>query len=217
MEIGERDTSIKLTRDFMIGTALVHSSKLEQQIKGNRLLFAINATDSAVLDESTDYMGLTGRIYENCAFKFWEHYSYYDILWPLDRLKDIQGQKQDVRKLLEIALNLLQRNSGNLATLDHYTNTVRLCLLSYSRVHPNAVDLYSMIIDDFGEDRYWLLWLTVLEIFATPSPEPHLIPAGLIKTLRSLCLNPGWAVVIGELQKPGKNHIRTRILDILNP
>lgn len=215
MEIGARDTSIKLTRDFMIGTALVHSSKLEQQIKGSRLLFAVNTSESSFLNESE--AGIRAMIYENCAFKFWDQFSYYDILWPLDMSKNIQQQKCDVRELLEIALSLLQSNSSNLATLNHYTHTVRLCLLSYSMVHINAVELYAMVIDDFSEDHYWLVWLTVLEILATPSLQQHLIPVGLIKKLRSLCLNPGWVDVIGELQRPGKNYIRMRILDFLNP
>lgn len=214
MEIGERDTSTKLTRDFMIGIALVHSSKLEQQIKGSRLLFAINTADSSLFDGANN--DLNCRIYENCAFKFWDHYSYHDILWPLDVSKNIHHQKEDTRKLLEIALNQLQNNSRNLAALDHYINTVRVCLLSYSMVHANAVGLYAMVIDDFSEDGYWLIWLTVLEILATPASQQYLIPAGLINKLRSLCLNPGWAAIISELQKPGKNYLRLRILDIIN-
>jgi len=214
MEIGDRDTSLHLTKDFMIGPALVHSSKLEQLIKGSRLLIAVNNEDVAQVAGLRKNKNIASPLYDNCTFKFWENYSYVDTLWFLDLSKSESDQEAEVLELIDIAVELLLVNQDNKNVIEHYINTLRIGLLSYSKfLLPEKDPIIKRMLDEFHDDRYWLIWLTIIEVLPeiTISLENY-----LLKFFKSACLRPGWMQVIEEINKPEKEYLKKRCAIVFN-
>jgi hypothetical protein len=215
MDIGDRDTSLHLTKDFMIGPALVHSSKLEQQIKGSRLLVAINSDDENQVKDLKLNPNLTSPLYENCTFKFWDNYSYFDALWFLDLSKNETDQKTEVTELLNIAIQLLKINSNKTKIVEHYINTLRLGLLSYNKfIQPKNDPVIQQILKEFPHETYWLLWLTIIEI-TMKSESPIHLDENICKFYKNAILSNGWIHVIEEINKTGKQYLKNNCNDFL--
>jgi hypothetical protein len=215
MDIGDRDTSLHLTKDFMIGPALVHSSKLEQQIKGSRLLVAVNIADDDQLNELKLNPKLTSPLYENCTFKFWDNYSYFDALWFLDLSKNEADQKAQVLELLDIAFFLLNVNANKPKIVDHYINTLRIGILSYSKfIQPINDPVIEYVLAKFYDDSYWLLWLTIIEITMKSEHEISLDESICI-FYKNAVLSNGWTHIIEEINKTGKEYLKKNCNDFL--
>ncbi|WKL48742.1 hypothetical protein Q1W71_02930 [Flavobacterium pectinovorum] len=210
MTIGERDTSVSITKDFMIGKALVHSSKLEPQIKGSRLLIAVNSNDENQVSELLQNKEINSVLYQNCTFKFWPGYSYVDALWFLDLNKTPEEQKKEVLQLLQIALKLTKNNSKNAKIAEHYINTLRIGLLSYSRFIENGNDpVLKTIITEFKNGQYWFLWLTVIEISLNRKTEnPDADWSYILAFYKKASLEKSWVHVIEEINKPEKAYLK---------
>lgn len=210
MTIGERDTSVSITKDFMIGKALVHSSKLEPLIKGSRLLIAVNTADEMQVSELLQNKEINTVLYQNCTFKFWSGYSYVDALWFLDLNKKHEEQKNEVLQLLQIAIKLTKDNSKNSKIAVHYINTLRVGLLSYSRFIDDGNDaVLKTIIKEFKNGQYWLLWLTVIEISINRKAENNNANwSNIIAFYKNVSLEKNWIYVIEEINKPEKAYLK---------
>ncbi|MBF4494510.1 hypothetical protein IR010_18345 [Flavobacterium sp. MR2016-29] len=213
MTIGERDTSVSITKDFMIGKALIHSSKLEPLIKGSRLLIAIATADEAQVENLLNSNEICSVLYQNCTFKFWPDYSYVDALWFLDLKKQPEEQKAEVLQLLQIAVNLAKNNGKNLKILEHYNNTLRVGLLSYARFVNDGNDpVLKTIIKEFRAGNYWLIWLTVIEIAIGLRIERNDADWSLILAFyKMVSLEKSWVNVIEEINKPEKAYLKKAI------
>jgi len=210
MTIGERDTSVTITKDFMIGKALVHSSKLEPQVKGSRLLIAVHATDEKQRTELLENNEIKSSLYQNCTFKFWSDYHYVDALWFLDLNKSPEEQNKEVLKLLNIAVNLTKNNSKNSKIIEHYINTLRIGLLSYSKFIENGNDMVlQAVMKEFKNGKYWFLWLTIIEIAINCQTENKNADWSSVDAFyKNVCLEKNWAHVIAEINKPEKAYLK---------
>lgn len=217
MTIGERDTSVTITKDFMIGKALVHSSKLEPQIKGSRLLIAVNAKDKEQTTALLENKEIRSTLYQNCTFKFWPGYHYVDALWFLDLYKTPEQQKKEVLQLLNIAIKLTKNNSKNIKIAAHYINTLRIGLLSYSKFVESGNDMVlQMIIKDFKNEKYWFLWLTVIEIAINRQTDNKNADWSFILDFyKKVSLEKSWMYVIEEINKPEKRYLKKALKSFL--
>ncbi|MCP2028728.1 hypothetical protein L1276_003899 [Flavobacterium sp. HSC-32F16] len=217
MTIGERDTSVTITKDFMIGKALVHSSKLEPRIKGSRLLIAVNAEDKIQKAALLENNAIKSTLYQNCTFKFWPGYHYVDALWFLDLNKTPEEQKKQVLQLLNIAIKLTNDNSKNSKIAEHYINTLRIGLLSYSKFVENGNDsVLQTIIKDFKNGKYWFLWLTVIEIAINRQTENKKAEWSFVLNFcKKISLDKSWIFVIEEINKPEKLYLKKALKSFL--
>jgi hypothetical protein len=81
VDIQNRIEAPNLSKNFIVSPALVHSAKMESQIKGSRLLIA--DTEYNVEPIFNWNINVKSILYENSAFTFWAKYKYYDSLWFL--------------------------------------------------------------------------------------------------------------------------------------
>lgn len=212
VDIQSRDEAPNLTKNFIVSPALVHSAKMESQIKGSRLLIADSANNNEqVFVWNRDVKSI---LYENSTFTFWTRYNYFDALWFLDLSKDRNAQKAEVEELIEISIDLVKANENNKSAIEQHLQTLRIGLLSYSKfMTPNSNPLLERIIEEFSDDKYWVVWLTLFEMIMQ-SPDNWAFPAKaeIINFYKLVSLKKSWADVIKEINKPN-NHYLKNLLD----
>jgi hypothetical protein len=217
MDIGVRDTSMTITKDFMIGTALVHSSKLEPLIKGSRLVVAVNKTEQLQVESLLKNKEICSLLYQNCTFKFWKDYNYVDALWFLDLSKQPNEQKKEVLQLLEIAVKLTKNNNRNPKVVEHYINTLRIGLLSYAPFIDKEDDIIiKTVLKEFKTGQYWLIWLTVFEILLYIKEEKHSNLEYLHSFYKKVSLDRSWIHVLEEINKPEKGYLKQSLQNFIN-
>jgi hypothetical protein len=216
VNIEERHTSPNLKKDFIVSPALVHSAGLEKMIKGSRLLIAVKS-------EKED-LGITWNqdiksiLFENSSFEFWKYYQYMDTLWFLDLTKDYNTQKAEVIQLIKIAAKLTKENSNEASVLDQHTNTLRIGLLSYTKFLGRENDeIINLIISDFQDDKYWLIWMTLIEMIMNSTYEwKYAAMRSVITFYQKTSLTEGWIHVLKEINNPKNSYIKasfTKFLD----
>lgn len=200
----ERNTAPNLTKDFITSTALVHSAKLEAKIKGSRLLVAVKNEDPQNLQINWN-PGIKYGLYEDEGFVFLDNYKYKDILWYSPHT-DGQNERNALINLIDIAASLVLDNQINDNTLIQHIWTLRIGLLNYSKYLGRENDPILMrIINDFHEDRYWLVWMTMIEMIVGGSSEwKYAANANIVSFFKRNILRPGWAKLIEEINKPGQ-------------
>jgi len=169
IDIQERTESPNLSKNFIISPALVHSAKIESKIKGSRLLIADESLDNnQVFYWNNDIKSI---MYENKTFEFLAGSRYYDSLWFLDLSKNRLEQKTEVESLIRISIALISANQRNKKALEQHLQTLRIGLLSYSKfLSPNENPLIEEITEQFQDDKYWTLWITLIEMIMN-SPD----------------------------------------------
>lgn len=218
INIEKRHTSPNLTKDFIVSPSLVHSAKLEQNIKGSRLLIAVKKDDEQQLLGIKWNLDIKSVLYENASFEFWKNYSYHDSLWFLDLKKSEKDQKEEVLDLIDISIKLVKNNASKEKILDQHINTLRIGILSYTKFLGKENDsILNRIINEFHEDKYWLLWLTIIEIIRDSNHEwKYASVPSIVNFYKQCSLKNGWQKVIAEINKPGQEYIKTsfeRFLD----
>jgi len=208
VDIQERSEAPNLTKNFIVSPALIHSSKIEGQIKGSRLLIADteNANDS-VFNWNNKIKSI---LYENSTFTLLSNYKYSDALWFLNLNKKPEEQEQEVKELIEIAIKLVKSNSDNPNAIEQHLQTLRIGLLSYTKFGaPTSNDpILRRIVSEFEEDKYWLIWLTVFETFMQ-SLDNWAVPSNrqIIEFYKKVCLKSSWSNVIEEIHKPNNTYL----------
>lgn len=206
VDIQNRIEAPNLSKNFIVSPALVHSAKMESQIKGARLLIAdLENNKEQVFNWNGNVRSI---LYENSTFTFWSNYKYYDALWFLDLNKDHWEQKVEVEELIGIAIKLAKSNSGNNSAIEQHIQTLRIGLLSYAKfLTPNSNPMLKRIISEFEEDKYWLIWLTLFEVMMQ-SPDSWAFPAKseVIEFYKKISLKSSWANVIKEINKPSNSY-----------
>ncbi len=212
VDIHDRTKAPNLTKNFIVSPALVHSAKMESQIKGARLLIADpENNEEQVFNWNNNIKSI---LYENSTFTFWSNYKYFDALWFLDLNKDHEEQKNEVTELIDISIKLAKSNSGNKSAIEQHLQTLRIGLLSYGKfLTPNSNPLIERIISEFEDDKYWIIWLTLFEVIMQ-SPDSWAFPSKseVIEFYKKISLKSSWANVIKEINKP-KNSYQKSLLD----
>ena len=207
VDIQTRTESPNLTKNFIVSPALVHSAKLEGSFKGGRLLIADDENSQGQIFNWNNE--IKSILFENSAFTFWSSYKYFDSLWFLDLNKDFELQKQEVTELIEIAERLVYANDKNDNERNQHINTLRIGLLSYSKfLTPNINVLLDRFLENYRDNKYWLIWLTLIEIIMN-SPENWAFPSRneVVDFYREVSLKTGWSNVITEINKPKNEYL----------
>lgn len=206
----ERQTSLNLTKDFIISPALVHSAKLETTIKGSRLLIAVKTDDEQQVSDINWNPQIKSILYDNSSFEFWKGYTYKDALWFLDLSKSDKDQKVEVIKLIDIAIKLVKDNAKKEKVIDQHINLLRIGLLSYTKFLGKENDeVLKKIIKEFKADQYWLLWLTVIEIIMNSQQQwKYAALSSIVDFYKKSSLKPSWIKVLEEINKPEQQYLR---------
>jgi hypothetical protein len=210
MNIEERQTSPNLTKDFIISPALVHSAKLEGNIKGSRLLIAVKSDDEQQVRDIEWNNQIKSILYDNSTFEFWKGYIYKDALWFLDLSKGDPQQKAEVIELIDIAIKLVKENAKKKGAVDQHINTLRIGLLSYTKFLGRENDeVLKKVIREFEADQYWLVWLTIIEIIMNSQTEwKYAAVSSIVDFYKKSSLKVGWIKVLEEINKPGQEYLR---------
>lgn len=217
VNIETRDTSPNLTKDFIVSPALVHSAKLEQAIKGSRLLIAVKNDDPHQVTNIQWNDNINNTLYENSSFIFWKDYKYQDALWFSDLSKNHDDQKAELIELIDISISLAKRNIKS-KSLDQHINTLRIGLLSYSKFLGSEEDIIiNRIIQEFKNEKYWLIWLTLIEMIVNSSYTwKYAISTKIKNFYKKSSLHPSWANIINEINKPGHTYLKGSVKEFLN-
>lgn len=206
VNIETRETVPNLTKDFIISQALVHSAKLEAQIKGSRLLVAVKNDDREQIQLNWN-RNIRYPLYEYDTFSFLENYKYKDILW-YSSFDDERTEKENLIQLIDVAIRLVKANARNEKVLVQHIWTLRIGLLSYSKYLGLEDDpIIKRILVEFKTDQYWLIWMTLIEMIVSSSNEwKYAVNKKIIDFYKKTSLKKGWANLIEELNKPGEQY-----------
>lgn len=206
VNIENRQTTPNLTKDFIVSQALVHSAKLEAQIKGSRLLVAVKNEQQQQMELDWN-RNIRYGLYQDDALTFLENYKYKDVLW-FSSFDDGRNQKDSLLNLIEIAIKLVKDNSRNEKVLLQHIWTLRIGLLSYSKYLGQENDpILNRIIKEFKSDQYWLLWMTLIEMIVNSNNEwKYAASKKIVDFYKKTSLKKGWSNLIEELNKPGEQY-----------
>ena len=166
VDIQSRLESPNLTKNFIISPALVHSAKMESQIKGSRLLIADTENNN---EQIFNWNGdIKSILYENSSFTFWSTFKYFDALWFLDLSKGVEQQKEEVTNLISISEKLVQANNR-----DNYYWLIWLTLIEMIMNSPDNWALPSKIevIDFYKNVSLKTGWSSVIKEINKPRNE----------------------------------------------
>ncbi len=206
VNVEDRQTAPNLTKDFIVSQALVHSAKLESQIKGSRLLVAVKNDQQQKMQLDWN-RNIRYDLYQDDAFTFLENYKYKDVLW-FSSFDDGNNQQDNLIKLIDIAIKLVKDNSRNEKVLLQHIWTLRIGLLSYSKYLGQENDpVLNRIIREFRADQYWLLWMTIIEMIVNSTTEwKYAASKKIVDFYKKTSLKKGWSNLIEELNKPGEQY-----------
>ena len=208
VDIQNRNEASNLSKNFIVSPALVHSAKIESQIKGSRLLIADTNNNSEHI--FTWNSKIKSILYENSTFTYWSDFKYYDALWFLDLTKNPNEQKKEVTELVNIAFDLVNSNVRNKKVIEQHLQTLRIGLLSYTRfLSSGSSPIIFRIINDFADNKYWLIWITLFEmIMQSPDSWAFSTNSEIIDFYKSVSLKSAWAEVIKYINKPRNEYLK---------
>ncbi|MEG1667210.1 hypothetical protein [Chryseobacterium sp.] len=206
VNVEDRQTAPNLTKDFIISQALVHSAKLESQIKGSRLLVAVNNEQQQQMQLDWN-RNIKYELYQDDALSFLENYKYKDVLW-FSSSDDGNNERDNLINLIDISIKLVKENSRNEKVLLQHIWTLRIGLLSYSKYLGEENDpVLNRIIREFKADQYWLLWMTIIEMIVNSTNEwKYAASKKIVDFYKKTSLKRGWSNLIEELNKPGEQY-----------
>ncbi len=201
-----RQTAPNLTKGFIVSQALVHSAKLESQIKGSRLLVAVKNDEQQQMQLEWN-SNIRYGLYQDDVLTFLENYKYKDVLW-FSSIDDGNDQRDSLINLIDIAIKLVKDNARNEKVLLQHIWTLRIGLLSYSKYLGLESDpVLNRIIREFKADQYWLLWMTLIEMIVSSTNEwKYASSKKMVDFYKKTSLKKGWANLIEELNKPGEQY-----------
>jgi len=206
VNVEDRQTAPNLTKDFIVSQALVHSAKLEAQIKGSRLLVAVKNEQQQQMQLDWN-RNIRYGLYQDDALTFLENYKYKDVLW-FSSFDDGITQRDNLINLIDIAIKLVKDNSRNEKVLLQHIWTLRIGLLSYSKYLGQENDpVLNRILREFKADQYWLLWMTLIEMIVNSTTEwKYAASKKIVDFYKKTSLKKGWSNLIEELNKPGEQY-----------
>jgi len=208
--IEPRTVAPNINNEFIVSPALVHSVKMESGVKGSRLLVAVNLDNGEDI-EFTWNQNIRTILYDDDSIEFWSKYQYKDALWYSDLSKEDNDQKREIEELIDIAIRLVVDNNATAENMIQHIGTLRIGLLSYSKFFEatRPSELFSDILHIFREDKYWLIWVALIEMAmqSKDSCAVSNIPV-LNDFLKKVSLSPGWIEVLKEINKSRNQYIK---------
>jgi hypothetical protein len=203
-----RHEAAQVTKHFIVSPALTHAVKMELMVKGQRLLI------SAIEREEIEHFwnrNIEAICYDQPSLKIsklFKDYRYQDILWARDLSLGRLQARTETMLHINIAAKLYRDNCNKpKSVIEHYAETVRICLLSYSSLLESC-DEDREFIDSFVEETLIpfpnpSLWLGFLEcvLLSMDAISFYLEPA-LAKFLRHAVRSKHWGDLSSALDKP---------------
>lgn len=218
VSIEPRTVAPNIKNEFIVSPALVHSVKMESGVKGSRLLVAVNL-DNGEGAEFTWNHGTRTILYNDDSIEFWSRYQYKDALWFSDLSKEEHEQKREIEELIDIAIKLVIDNNAIYDHMLQHIGTLRIGLLSYSKFFEatKPSELFSDILHIFREDKYWLIWVALIEM-AMQSKDSWAVSSipVLHDFLKKVSLSPGWIEVLKEINKSRNKYIKGLFEQLFN-
>ena len=213
MEIEQRRELPNLQKNFIVSPALVHSVKMEQTILGGRLLIAAKTGTQEEMEVDWGEQDSSTILYRNETFELWKGYKYHDCFWFRDLDKECNSQRQEIEELF------IKNENIRTKALQHHIATLRIGLLSYSQfIEANKTnDLINRLFTDFKQDKYWMLWLALIEM-TMQSPDSWAIPAqrDVIGFYKEVSLSNGWKDLLTEINKPNQSFTKSLVQKFIN-
>jgi hypothetical protein len=211
----ERHIVPNVIKDFIISPALVHSTHLEKKIKGSRLLIAVKDNDPQIIWNDR----IKCILYEFEAFKYLKGYKYKDVLWfdYSNDPKQNQHIKGEIVDLIDISIQLIRDNENSKELIQHIW-TLRIGLLSYAKFLREFDDIILVrITKEFLDDKYWLIWETLIEIIVTTRKEwKYAANKDIVDFYKAVSLKKGWANLIKDINDPNQLHLYTCFNTFIN-
>lgn len=202
--IQKRREAPQVTKNFVISTALVHAVHMEKLIKGQRLLISANEREELSHFWNKELSAIT---YDQPSIKppkAFKRYRYQDLLWARDLRKNIQEARVETASLIRTAAKLYREHSKNKAITNHYAETLRVCLLSYSSLlQPLEKDRYLLSIlvaETLIPYPSAIVWLGFLEmVFLSKDAQAFQMDPSVLKFIRFAFLHPLWGNICATL------------------
>lgn len=201
INIEERNGAPNVRKEFIVSPALVHSARMEKSIQGSRFLIAEDSFTGNIAEWNYHVHRI---LYRDNESRTNNNHTYTEALWFGDLSKESEEQKREIVELLGIAISLVEANAGKDSVLKQHIGTLRIGMLSYSKLYETLdIDIISRIIDKFSEDKFWLIWVSLFEM-VLERQDCHLsaINNELMQFYRSICLTIGWQNAIEYLNRP---------------
>ncbi|KAF1085232.1 hypothetical protein SPSYN_01368 [Sporotomaculum syntrophicum] len=216
--IESKTVAPNINNEFIVSPALVHSVKMESGVKGSRLLVAVNLDNGEAIDFTCKKNTRT-TLYDDDSIEFWSRYQYKDALWFSDLAKEEDEQKREIEELIDIAIKLVIDNNAIADNMIQHIGTLRIGLLSYSKFFEatRPSELFSDILHIFREDKYWLIWVALIEM-AMQSKDSWAVSSipVLNDFLKKVSLSPGWIEVLKEINKSRNKYIKSLFEQLYN-
>ena len=214
VNIQERNEAPNLRKNFVVSQALVHSTDMEQKIKGSRLLIATKTREMG-RDPLRWNVNIDSILYKNAIYDIWDGYEYVDALWFSELSSD---DTKPVRELLNIAADIVEAN-GSSDHLSCFTETLRIGLLTYARFFEAVMseNYISELLNRFSDEKYWEIWLALFEM-ALLSRDSWAVPAreDFVNFYKNKCLTTGWAKIIERINGSGIRYVNSQFQDFIN-
>jgi hypothetical protein len=218
----ERREAPKVTKNFVVSPALTHAVKMESVVKGQRLL--ISAKEREKLDHfwNTDIHAIT---YDQPSLKpssLFEKYRYKDLLWARDLSVAPEESRTHTMRYIEIAKKLFLKNVDETAAVQiHYSETLRICLLSYSSLlEPCAADrdFVSTFVDQvLIPHPNSTVWLGFLEcVLLSKDAFAFHAESSLADFFKYAALTKCWGEVSTALERPEHAQLKGATQEFVN-
>jgi hypothetical protein len=217
----KRREAPEVTKNFIVSPALVHAVHMEKLIRGQRLLISANEIEEIAHFWNQRFSAIT---YDQPSIKpsrSFKKYRYQDLLWARDLRKGHHEAKEETSGLMRLAAKLFRENIGNNAEIEHYAETLRICLLSYSSLlEPLQTD--RELLDELVEETLIpfpsnIVWLGFLEmVFLSRDFFSFQLNSSVLKFIRFAVLHPIWGNICGTLCLEEHDQLRHRVQELIN-
>lgn len=203
----KRREAPRVTKNFVVSPALVHAVHMEKLIKGQRLLISAKEREKLSHFWNPDFSAIT---YDQPSIKVstsFAKYRYQDLLWARDLRKEFPEAKHETSNLIRLAARLFRENFTRKKIADHYGETLRVCLLSYSSLleslQPDRELLDELIEDTLIPYPSDIVWLGFLEmVLLSGDAFGFQDNPSFLRFLRFAILQPLWGNICETLRLP---------------
>ena len=207
----------QVTKNFIVSPALAHAVKMEQLVKGQRLL--ITAKEREEIEHFWNH-NIHSVCYDQPSIKpseLFKKYRYQDLLWArdtslsrADARRATMGNIRTAERLFRANYNLPKSKSI------HYAETLRICLLSYSEVlEPGQDDrqfIKALVNKTLMPYPHAAVWLGFLEcvLLSTDGFAFYNEPSMSV-FLRKAILAKQWSELSAAFELPEHSQLKTAV------
>lgn len=218
----QRHQAPNVTKNFIISPALAHAVKMENLIKGQRLLLAANEQE-----ELSHFWN--NQIHAMCydqpsirPSKLFLKYRYRDLLWARDLGKKYLDSKTESQHLVRIASKLFKNNYEKpKGVIAHYAETLRICMLSYaSLLEPCQEDrdllahLVYQVLTICPNESTWLGFIEMVLLSRDAFVFKN--DRAVLSFLKVALVSPRWGAVCATLEREENAQLLNAVKELLD-